>query len=365
MNCDGPVEDSNQGVETDQAHLEGFAPVPGAIDATLVANSRVTPSTHWQDVRLFEFLTPYTEYGPGDVLTIYPKNFQEDVDQLLTLLGWDAVSDKPMHFVPTAVSPTQVPSPPVPNARFGATTTLRELLMHHLDINAIPRRSFFAAIAHFTDDEAQKERLIEFTKPELFDELYDYTTRPRRSIVEVLQEFNTVKLPYRWITAIFPVIRGRQFSIASGGALKHGPNGTTRFELLVAIVKYRTVIRKTRQGLCTRYMADLKPGTKLAVHLSKSGMKVALDLPAVMIGPGTGVAPLRSMIYERAITSEANEGETLIFGNRNRASDFFFEQEWQTLKQSRGLQVLTAFSRDQVSEHLCREHQQRSHILIT
>ena len=66
--------------------------------------------------------------------------------------------------------------------------TLRQLLTEYLDINAIPRRSFFAKIAHFTEDEMQKERALEFTDPQYLDEYFDYATRPRRSILEVLQE---------------------------------------------------------------------------------------------------------------------------------------------------------------------------------
>ncbi len=199
----------------------------------------------------------------------------------------------------------------------------------------------------------QKERLVEFTQPELVDELYDYTTRPRRSIIEVLQEFDTVKLPVQWVTSILPTMRGRQFSIASGGSLKAGLGGRGRIQLLVAIVKYRTVIKKIRQGVCTRYLSSLEPGANLNVLLSKGGMKIAPDRPAIMIGPGTGIAPLRSMIYERAAAASATtngglDRHLLFFGGRNRSADYFFEQEWTDLKTKWPLEVFPAFSRDQV-----------------
>jgi len=329
-------------------------PISDMIVAKLESNIRLTPVTHWQDVRLLTFTTLPVHYGPGDIITIYPKNFPHDVDEFLSLMEWTSIADEPVDFIPTCDEAESYYYPPSPFAASTAYSklTLRALLTDHLDFNAIPRRSFFAAIAHFTQDNMQKERLVEFTKPEFIDELYDYTTRPRRSITEVLQEFATVKIPLEWLASVVPAMRGRQFSIGSGGHLKVGVNHRGRIELLVAIVKYRTVIKKTRQGLCTRYLAALSPGTELNILLSKGGLKVAANRPAVMIGPGTGIAPLRSMLYERTASmtdsGHYRSDHVLFFGGRNRAADFFFENEWDSLKRDGGLQIFPAFSRDQV-----------------
>ena len=339
------------------------------VNVTLDVNRRVTPSTHWQDVRHLEFSSDQTAaYGPGDVLTIFPKNFSEDVDQLLHRMGWTDVADKLIHFSPTKaiVEGVLYPSPPI--SLPGPSITLRTLLTEHLDLTAIPRRSFFSLIAHFTDDQFHKDRLLEFTMPEYIDELYDYTTRPRRSILEVLQEFESVKIPWQWAANILPKLRGRQFSIASGGHLKRSPDGSARFELLVAIVKYKTVIKKTREGACTRYLAHLPTGTKLRVGLQQGGLaitKTEAQRPAIMVGPGTGVAPMRSLIWERlqwakerrieedqnieaCINEPAQIGRsTLFFGCRSQTTDYFYQNEWEDLQQRMPLTVLPAFSRDQ------------------
>ena len=339
------------------------------ISVILDENHRVTPSAHWQDVRHLVLRSDSpAAYGPGDVLTIFPKNASEDVDQLLQRMRWTDFADKPIHFTPTRsiVEGAFHPSPPI--SLPGPSTTLRTLLIEHLDLTAIPRRSFFSLIAHFTDDQFHKDRLLEFTKPEYIDELYDYTTRPRRSILEVLQEFESVKIPWQWAANILPELRGRQFSIASGGQLKQSPDGSARFELLVAIVKYKTVIKKIREGVCTRYLAHLPTGTKLRVGLQKGGLaitKAEAERPVIMIGPGTGVAPMRSFIWERSqwaqekgpeqdqdaethIVDPARIGHsTLFFGCRSQATDYFYQNEWQDLQQRTTLTVLPAFSRDQ------------------
>ncbi|KAB8648456.1 hypothetical protein FH972_026114 [Carpinus fangiana] len=364
--------------EQDDIPPGDLIPVPNSFPATLTANTRLTPDSHWQDVRLFDFSCPDlspSAYSPGDVLTIYPKNFPSDVSQLLALLGWSAVADRPLHFARTTtatVEPALYPPPPVVLPPTHPPLTLRTLLTAHLDITAIPRRSFFATLAHFTPDPDQHARLVEFTDPALVDELYDYTTRPRRAILEVLQEFTAARVPPAWACALFPALRGRQFSIASGGALKlpHVPGGSgCRVQLLVAIVRYRTVIRRVRQGVCTRYLARLPVGARVAVTLARSGMRVALDRPAVLVGPGTGVAPLRAMVWERAAAAAAaaaimngDEGKAadgdavggkgptqlLFTGGRNAAADAFFANEWP--QHAPSLAVHAAFSRDQPSK---------------
>ncbi len=360
------------------------------LNVTLEENRRMTPSTHWQDVRHLELISEQpAPYGPGDVLTIFPKNFLEDVNQLLQRMGWTDIADQSIHFTPskTIIKGAFYPPPPISLSR--PSTTLRTLLTEHLDLTAIPRRSFFSLIAHFTDDQFHKDRLLEFTKPEYIDELYDYTTRPRRSILEVLQEFESVKIPWRWAANILPELRGRQFSIASGGQLKQSQDGSARFELLVVIVKYKTVIKKIREGVCTRYLAHLPTGTKLCVGLQKGSLaitKAEAQRPIIMIGPGTGVAPMRSLIWERLqwareecikvgqdigspINGVGGAGKSILFfGCRSQTDDYFYQDEWQKLQDQMPLTVHPAFSRDQdhkvYVQDLIRQHSDSVYSLL-
>lgn len=339
---------------------------PRDIEVILQDNKRVTPKDHWQDVRHLTFSSSQTSYSPGDVLIVYPRNPGEDVDQVINLMRWNHIADQPLKFSRNLCCSAFLSSaPPSLEAPVDKDLlTLRNLLQKHFDLNAIPKRSIFNLLAHFTGDDFQKNRLLEFTNPVYLDELYDYTTRPRRSILEVLQEFDTVKIPWQWAMTVFPQMRGRQFSIASGGKLTSGPGHSTRFELLVAIVKYKTVIRKVRRGVCTRYLESLRPGTSLLVTLQRGCLNItAADAtrPFIMVGPGTGVAPLRSLIWQRlswnnqlrqkaaddAFPSLVPGDNILFFGCRNKDADYFFQDEWAELKDQMPLQVLPSFSRDE------------------
>ncbi|KAI5811291.1 hypothetical protein DFH27DRAFT_589178 [Peziza echinospora] len=391
---------------SNEASTEVHIPRPGSKIATLQHNTRVTPQTHFQDSRHIKFSTDEPiSYSPGDVLSLHPQNIPEDVAEFLALQGWDEIADRPLKIVPTAylLSLSETSKLPIPQPLIAAPVsplTLRTLLTHHLDITAIPRRSFFSYIANYTDNELHKERLLEFINPEFIDELWDYTTRPRRTIVEVLQEFGSVKL--NWKEALLGesgigLMRERLFSIASSQRGFSTPatiedesiiNGTCRLsldedsiplthsvELLVAVVKYQTILKKPRTGLCTRWLTSLKPGNKVNIIISPNSagtgfssktLSDELSRPVVMIGPGTGVAPMRSLAWERlqmGKTEGRDVGEmVLLYGCRNKDADYYFKDEWEAWqKDSHGRRkVFVAFSRDQKQkryvQHLVREN---------
>lgn len=339
-------------------------PLPDTLTATLAQNKRITAPKHWQDVRLISLTVPESlSYAPGDMIAVTPKNFASDVDVLIETMGWQEQADTVVTLIPgeSLYALDELPSPPIRGLENYPRLTLRAFITDYLDLRAIPRRSFFSTIAHYSDDETHQERLLEFIVPEYLDEFWDYTTRPRRSILEVLQEFHSVKIPWQHAVDVFPIFRCRQFSIASGGPLKRLSDGRTQFQLLIAIVRYQTVIKRIREGICTRYLRVLRPGSTLRVQLQRGGLHSSVSQivgPTVLVGPGTGIAPLRSLIWKKAGLVQAFQekhpgvvppiGPTiLVYGGRNRAADFFFAEEWAELKDEIQLHVLTAFSRDQ------------------
>ncbi|KAI0840770.1 riboflavin synthase domain-like protein [Hypoxylon sp. FL0890] len=346
-------------------------PIPTAWPALVRENRRVTPTSHWQDVRhlVFEVGAQPTmsrrgeigvfSYVPGDAVVIYPKNFPVDVQALIDLMGWQDVADLPFeHHAKRTSMLSSTPSNCYPFPR----STLRQLLLHNYDITAIPKRVFFQDIAFYTDDPMHRERLREFANPGLSDEFYDYTSRPRRSILEVLQDFPSVKIPYQHVPSIFPVIRGREYSIASGGSLlKTGDNHITRVEILVALVKYKTVLRKTRQGLCSRYLVSLQPGTVINLtHREYDGLEASFcQRPLLAIAPGTGIAPIRAHLWDRRDEPQAGEA-MLFFGGRNKNADFYFKNEWEKF----GVKVFTAFSRDQEEKIYVQDRIRENALLV-
>ncbi|KAG8872449.1 NAPDH-dependent diflavin reductase, partial [Tulasnella sp. 332] len=220
---------------------------------------------------------------------------------------------------------------------------MQSLLENNLHVAAVPRRSFFTWIQHFASDEREIEKLVEFCSKEGQEDLHAYTTRPRRTILEVLSDFKSVMIPLDYIVDVFPPIRPRSFSIAS--SVKAHPR---QIQLCVAIVRYKSLLLKApRKGLCTAWLSKLKPGTRLRIGLEKGMMRLPEDRskPVIMIGPGTGVAPLRAMVEER-VRDGANDN-TLYFGCRSAAADCHYHEDWKALEEKGALRCRIAASRDQ------------------
>ncbi|GFT20663.1 NADPH-dependent diflavin oxidoreductase 1 [Nephila pilipes] len=303
--------------------------------ATLKKNQRVTPDDHFQSVHILEFkIESDVHYEPGDVAVVWPENPIEEVEDFLALLN--VPLDTIFTLVPTDAD---VPLPKIDTY----PCTVRQCATSYFDIMSIPRRSFFEIFQHFSQDELEKEKLEEFTTAAGQEELYDYCNRPRRNILEVLKDFpnTTPHVPFEYFFDMIPSIRTRSFSIAS--SLRAHPQ---ELHLLVAVVQYKTRLRKPRQGLCSNWLTTLKSGSSIPFSIKKGSIALLKDqFPIILVGPGTGVAPFRSFIEERALNGIGDN--YLFFGCRNKAKDFFFSETWQELCKKNMLRIFTAFSRDQ------------------
>jgi sulfite reductase (NADPH) flavoprotein alpha-component len=120
--------------------------------------------------------------------------------------------------------------------------------------------------------------------------------------------------------------------------------------LTVANLSYRTN-HHIRRGVCTHYLCDLAPLGEKCVpvyHHPNRGFTLPDDPQAalIMIGPGTGIAPYRGFLQARI--AHGHPGRNwLFFGEWNRATDFFYEDEWRAMQNRIPLRIDTAFSRDQ------------------
>ncbi|KAJ7056549.1 hypothetical protein C8F01DRAFT_1154064 [Mycena amicta] len=301
---------------------------------TVKCNMRITSQDWNQDVRHIEcYFDDDIQYSPGDVAVIRPVAAAAEVDAFLERMGWLDVAHVPFRIERTIMDlslPEHLPE----------SATLRDLFTHYLDFNTIPRRSFFSYLLHFTVDELEREKIQEFLTVEGADELYEYCFRVRRTIAEVLFEFRHVKIPRDYIFDVFPPLRARHFSIAS--SVKAHPR---QVHLCVAIVKYRTKLKVPRRGVCSTYLASLSPGDRVQIAIQSGLMQLPKgSTPIVCVGPGTGVAPMRSIIQER-IHSGLCEN-TLYFGCRSAIKDQHYAEEWASYAARGALNYRTAFSRD-------------------
>lgn len=191
---------------------------------------------------------------------------------------------------------------------------------------------------------------MEFATGQDQDALFKYANRPRRTTLEVLRDFPhaTSQLKMETLLELFSVIRPRSFSIASSS--KSG-----RLDLLVAVVEYKTILSTPRLGLCSNWLKSLEPGAVIYGWLKKGTMKLPepaangkRTTPLVMVGPGTGLAPFRSVLQEKELSAGSSSvKDILVFGCRNEDKDFHCKDELRKWHKQMSIQLITAFSRDQ------------------
>ncbi|WFD29571.1 NAPDH-dependent diflavin reductase [Malassezia sp. CBS 17886] len=259
---------------------------PGSVSAVLTKNIRMTASAHFQDVRLLEFVLPDTVPLPAD-------------GAALTL----------ERALPPALAEE--------SAR--GTLTLRRLLTVYLDPFSVPRRSFFEMISHFSPrGDREQEKLCEFLEPgDGTDDMFEYAQRVRRTMSEALDEFQSVQVPCAYVMDLFPLLQARQYSIASGPTL------------VVALVKYKTRLQKPREGVCSAWIARLCEGAAVPVRIIRGTLLLpsSTKTPIVAVGPGTGIAPLRSIVHERIEHSAFDN--LVVVGCRYLERDCLFRTEWE------------------------------------
>jgi sulfite reductase (NADPH) flavoprotein alpha-component len=167
-------------------------------------------------------------------------------------------------------------------------------------------------------------------------------------LLDLLEAFPSARPPLADLVASLPALRPRLYSIASSPRATPG-----EVHLCVAVVRDQRRGRM-RNGVASTFLAARAVGLEneragLPAYIQTSHFRLPADpaTPMIMVGPGTGIAPFRAFLAERGARGVRGRS-WLMFGERNRATDFLFETEllaW--LKDGTLSRLDTAFSRDQ------------------
>lgn len=121
--------------------------------------------------------------------------------------------------------------------------------------------------------------------------------------------------------------------------------------LTIAPLEYESNGHK-RRGVCTHFLCELaemdQPVVPIFIqHAHNFRLPEDHHSDLIMVGPGTGVAPFRGFLQERLLFAKAKGKHWLFFGEKKRAYDFFYEEDWQHYSEHGHLRLELAFSRDQ------------------
>jgi sulfite reductase (NADPH) flavoprotein alpha-component len=289
--------------------------------ARLLVNRKLTGEGSEKDTRHYEISLQGSglAYEAGDALGILPTNSPELVDEMLMALGYDGEEE--------------VSSPE------GEKMPIRLALLREYQIR-VPHLEFLNAMAeHDAADQYLKELINSEVRTELDKFLWG------REIIDFLVESPGVKFAPEEFVSLLKKLQPRLYSIAS--SLKAHPE---QVHLTVDTVRYDTHGRK-RKGVCSNFLAERAgKDTPVPVFIQISKhfrVPENGDLPIIMVGPGTGIAPFRAFLEERKATG-AKGGNWLFFGAQKSSCDFFYQEELEAYRSDGILTRFdTAFSRDQ------------------
>ncbi|MCB1483427.1 MAG: flavodoxin domain-containing protein [Hyphomicrobiaceae bacterium] len=277
-------------------------PLEAEIAALINLNGTGSTRETWH----VEFATddPAFVYAPGDAIGVLPENDPELVDQLLKATGLS--SDAALLLkIQKSYDVTTLSKPLVENYA---------KLTGRADVKALLEGD---ALARFGAD---------------------------RQLVDLFETYPEVLNAEQLVSLLRP-LPGRLYSVASSLKAHQG-----EAHLTVGTVRWESH-GKLRKGVASTYLADRrKVGTTARIYVKPNRhFRLPTDgnTPIIMIGAGTGVAPYRGFVEERAEMGATGKS-WLFFGERNFTNDFLYQLDWQDHLASGALtNIDVAFSRDQ------------------
>ncbi|KAJ6024054.1 hypothetical protein N7540_004851 [Penicillium herquei] len=305
-------------------------------------------------------------YQTGDHIAIWPTNAGAEVDRFLQVFG---LQDK-RHSVINVKGIDVTAKVPIPTP-----TTYDAAVRYYMEVCAPVSRQFVSSLAAFAPDEETKNEFVRLGSDK--DYFHEKITNQRFNIAQAIQSITSKTfsaVPFSLLIEGLNKLQPRYYSISSSSLVQKDKISITAVVESVRLPGASHMVK----GVTTNYLLALKEkqngeanpdphgltysitgprnkydGIHVPVHVRHSNFKLPSDpsKPIIMVGPGTGVAPFRGFIQERAALAARGEkvGTTvLFFGCRKRDEDFIYQEEFKTYQEQLGdsLKVITAFSRE-------------------
>ena len=286
------------------------------LTASLSVNQKITGRDSEKDVRHIEIDLGDSglRYQPGDALGVWYQNDPELVKELVELL-W-LKGDEPVTVE-------------------GKTLPLAEALQWHFELT-VNTANIVENYATLT----RSESLLPLVGDKAQLQQYAATT----PIVDMVR-FSPAQLDAEALIGLLRPLTPRLYSIASAQA-----EVESEVHVTVGVVRY-DIEGRARAGGASSFLADrVEEEGEVRVfieHNDNFRLPANPQTPVIMIGPGTGIAPFRAFMQQRA--ADGAEGKNwLFFGNPHFTEDFLYQVEWQRyVKEGVLSRIDMAWSRDQ------------------
>jgi len=306
---------------------------------TVKERRRLTPATYDRNIFHIEFDLGDSglKYEIGEALGVHAENDKEEVENFIK---WYGLKHDEVVEVPSREDPSLVES-----------RTVYQSLMQNIDIFGRPPKKFYEALSEFADDDKEKTQLLLLGTGGNQESQVEFKRRAEVDTVtfaDILLEFPSAHPSFHDIARIVTPMKRREYSVAS--SQKVTPNSIS---LLIVTVNWVDPKGRDRFGQATRYMDALPVGAQVTVSVKPSVMKLPpkTTAPIIMAGLGTGLAPFRAFVQERAWQRQQGMeiGAVLLYmGSRHQREEYLYGEEWEAYRDAGIITLMgCAFSRDQ------------------
>lgn len=314
-------------------------------------------------------------YTTGDHLAIWPSNSNENVAQFLKCFGLAEKADT--VFSLKALDSTVALPFPTP-------ITYEAVVRHHLEISGPISRQAFASIAPFAPNEDAKKECLRLGGDKLVfaEEIHGKYLNLADALLSISKGLPWTSVPFVFLIELIPSLQPRYYSISSSSMSEKTSIHVT------AVVEAEEHDGHLVTGVATNLLKDIEvhqnhsddktyasydlngpknkfSNYKLPVHVRRSTFKLPSNpsTPIILVGPGTGLAPMRGFIREKVKLLEtslnAPLGKILLFyGCRNKDEDFLYKDEWPEYSKVLGenFELDVAFSREDPNKKVYVQH---------
>ncbi|CAK3933249.1 cytochrome P450 [Lecanosticta acicola] len=325
---DGPPQASKIEVKIERNPL---ARALGGSDiryGTVMANRELAGTEVGLAKRHLEVKLPEeTEYIAGDYLVVQPVNPRETVHRAMTFFDLEEYDE----FTVTGTSKKILSE---------SLKVAGEFFRSAVELASPATKRQLETIATFADSEAK-------TKIAKFLDDYQGTLSKRYSVLDVLDE-TSIQLPFAQFLDMLPPLAPRMYSIASSPMHDAGTVALAIDVLEAPALSGHGMF----QGVASNYLATRKIGDRINCFVRPTNVGFRLpppEVPLIMMAAGTGIAPMRAFLQERAAIAKAGGRKLgpaiLYFGCRHETRDYIYKDELQEWEKMGIVQVKTAFSK--------------------
>jgi cytochrome P450/NADPH-cytochrome P450 reductase len=285
-------------------------------------------------------LPPNLTYRVGDHLSVVPRNDPVLVDAVARRFG----------FLPADQIKLQVAEGRRAQLPVGDTVSVGRLLTEFVELQQVATRKQIQIMSEHTRCPVTKPKLLAYVgdDAESAERYRSEILSKRRSVYNLLDEHPACELPFHAYLEMLSLLAPRYYSISSS------PSGdASRCSVTVGVVEAPASSgRGVYKGICSNYLAGRRAGDTIhaTVRETKAGFRLPDDpwMPIIMIGPGTGLAPFRGFLQERAARKARGTSlgpAMLFFGCRHPEQDFLYADELKSFAADGIAELHTAFSR--------------------